>query len=240
MPSSTPPSGRRDLGARIFSATPTGSRPSQGPEAGPPTTRKAEETSSTPHNNLEDFIRNPYTNQQPSTGDAATTYTLQQTSNPNPHARHHGNPQNDEHQSPQPDSDKSKSKNNSETNRNNQVDYRRQRRIYLLRQRRSRRQPKATSMTLLTDTLSTLTTTDAPTPTLDSREANLLRLQRETSERFARQRARNREMNAEQAARQAARRRRVVERRIQSGENPAGEEGDGAGGLSIADGFPIN
>ena len=93
-------------------------------------------------------------------------------------------------------------------------------------------------MALLTDTLSSLTTTDTPAPPLNHREANLRRLHRETSERLARQRARNREMNAERAAR----RRRDVERRIQSGEDLAGEEGSGdggAGGLSIADGFSM-
>ena len=235
MPSSAPPSGRRDLGG-IFNATPTGPRPSQEPEAGPPTTRMARETSSNPHNNLEDFIQNPCTNQQPSTGDAATTFTLQQTSNPNPHARHHGNPRNDEQQSSESSSDKSKSNNNPNNDPKNRAEIRRQRRIHLLRQRRSRRHPQPESMTLLTDALGTLTTSDAPAPALDHREANLRRLRRANSENLARHRIRNREMDAKRAAR----RRRDVERRIQSGENPAGAEGDGdgAGGLSIADGFP--
>ena len=236
MPSSTPSSGRRDLGVPIFSATPTGPRPSQEPEAGYSTSINAEETSSTPHINLEDFVQNPYTNQQPSTGDAATTHTLQQTSNPYPHTRHYANRRNDEQQSSQSGSDKSKSSNYPKNYSTNQADIRRQRKIYLLRQRRIRRQPQPASMALLTDTLSSLTTTDAPAPAINHREVNLLRLQRQTSERIARQMARNREMDAEQAARRS----RDVERRIQSGENPAGEEGDGAGGLSIADGFPAN
>ncbi|KAM0800844.1 hypothetical protein BDR22DRAFT_850784, partial [Usnea florida] len=86
MPSSSPLRGRRDLGAPIFSATSTRRRPSQVPEAGPPTTIMAKETDSASHNNLEDVIQNPYTNQQPSTGDAVTTHTLQPPSIPNPHA----------------------------------------------------------------------------------------------------------------------------------------------------------